>query len=98
MTKSGASPCGCIQPCEKLGIGGRSASFPLGAPALTQATSVLMSRWLSRGTLRNFMLLLESAGHGGISRRTTVSLIDSAQVSAVSYDSSDTADPISPGR
>ena len=81
-----------------LGSGGRSASFPLGAPALTQATSVSMSRWLSRASLRNFTLALGSAGHGGISRSSTFSLIALAQGRTVSYERNGALDAISPGR
>src|SRR5215471_10235416 len=98
MTMSGASPFGCSQPSEKVGGGGRSASFPLGAPASTQAISVSISCWLRVGSLLNFMLLAGSAGQGGISRRITFSLIDSAKGRAESYDSNGKDDPISPGR
>ena len=87
-----------MQPALHGWAGGRSASFPLGAPALTQATSVSMSCWLSRGSLRNFKLPFGSAGHGGISRLRTCSLIDSAQGFVVSYDKNDSAEAISPGR
>src|SRR5215813_7811879 len=58
MTASGASPPGCNQPSEKVGAGGGSALFPLGAPALTQFARVAISLSLSRGSLLNFTLPL----------------------------------------
>src|ERR1700722_440100 len=98
MTRSGASPLGCSQPSGKVGSGGRSASLPLGAPASTHAISVSISFWLRLGSLRNFMLRAESAGHGGISRLLTFSLIDAAEARAPAEESSEKGEPISPGR
>src|SRR5579864_916894 len=88
-TASGARPSGFSHCPVKSGSFGRSASFPLGVPASTQATTAAMSGSLSRASLRNFRLCAGSAGHGGIARVRTCSLMALAEDRAVSYVSSE---------
>ncbi len=53
-----------------------------------------MSCWLSRASLRNLRLPLGSAGHGGISRNRTFSLIALAHGLTFSYDRNGAFDAI----
>lgn len=77
-TRSG-SPM--VQPAaSQTSGGGRSAGFPRGAPASTQAAMVSISASLSEGSsLKCWMPMFLSMNHGGISRAAVRLRIDRAQ-------------------
>src|SRR2546425_12718937 len=91
-----ASGWPCDQPVANVGTLGKSASPPLGAPALTQRAIVSISSALR---LRSSLNLPKrgSAPQGGISRLATFRRIDFAHGRTSSYEMSDIG-AISPGR
>src|SRR5581483_8329243 len=83
-TTSGSLPA--VQPSEKVGTGGRSASLPRGAPPSTQATIVSICCRDRLRSLRIFSECSGSAPQGGISREVTLVLITVAHGRTSAYE------------
>src|SRR5258708_37651456 len=75
-----------VQPSANVGIAGRSASLPLGAPPSAHAAIVSICACVRLRSLRIFSECAGSAPHGGISRDTTLFLITFAQGRTSSYE------------
>src|SRR5262249_14723439 len=81
---SGSRPA--VHPSANFGSGGRSASFPFGAPPSTHAAMVSICACDRLRSFRIFSVCAGSANHGGISRDDTLFLITFAHGRTSSYE------------